>query len=249
MTMQYYRMGHPEYATDQAMARANPMSWDCRYAFPALDCSACGGRCCNSHLRVSPDRIDDPSAFGYIHSLPADHWFAMRPVWAAMIGVDESLIEPGMEVGMPLGELRGRVKHDFNHPLPGLIWVRQAVKDMLTEADATGVDFAPVTLTPTTTRARQHEIPQLWELIVPQQELCDELRQLRMCPMCGGIKGPIYWEMIDNNDLQKSGRDFCCPCVNANLIAVSPRIKELIESARFTNVHFEPARANVYIDH
>jgi hypothetical protein len=192
--------------------------------------------------------VRDPSSFEAVRFLPVDEWMRMRPVWASMAGVDESRLMPGMEVGMPLGELRGRVKHDFNHPLPGLIWVRQAVKDMLTEANATGVDFAPVTLTPTTTRARQHEIPQLWELIVPQQELCDELRQLRMCPMCGGIKGPIYWEMIDNNDLQKSGRDFCCPCVNGNLIAVSPRIKELIESARFTNVHFEPARSDVYVE-
>lgn len=239
--MRLYKLTRPQYATDQEYARRNAVTVAESYWIPGINCEVCGPWATIRRLRVPLPPLADE--FSEVRFLPVADWHKARDGWATRLGVEPAFVKPGMGIGMPSGTCKAPITEDVVHPLPGLIWVAQPVRDALTAAGVTGVSFAPVQLSPECGKVG------FWELVVhgrawrPASNWRPVVTEegLRLCDICGRLGFPSP-DFLAVDEARWDGSDFLNLDLNPNIVVVTERAAEVFTANGFSNVALEPTR-------
>lgn len=227
--MIFYKITHPHYADDEEAGHRNPAVSTATYRVPGISCGSCGPWSSSHRLRVPlPVRLDE---FVGVRFLPTEEWRGARDRWAAMLGVDRSLVEPGAKLGPPTGTCTAVVAEDAVHPIPGEIWVKARVREASSEGRVTGVSFTPVQLPPGCGSKR------LWELVAHGRawRTGSSEETLRACELCGRRAFPSP-RQLSVDEARWDGTDFMFLDGNPNLIVVTERVAEIVALGGFTNL-------------
>lgn len=241
--MLWYVLSHPEYESDQEAWRNNPVRLESRYQLPSVNCDRCGIWASSERIIVSspePGWSEDYRGFSF---LDMDRWRQRVPDWASMLGVDEDRIKPGAVFGNAEGEVSGRITNDVVHPFPGVLWLKEAVRDAIMSAGCAGVSFEPVTLRPKNKRVAELVHPALWEAVVhgeaarsgiaPGSEL--------LCDRCGRTGFPSPGNLTPDED-HWDGSDFVHLDGNPNIVVVTDKVRRVLEARSFSNIRLDPVR-------
>jgi hypothetical protein len=231
--MQFFKLTHPRYPDDGEADRMNPVTSNATHRIPGVVCEVCGTWASSHRLRVAlPSQLEE---FVGVTFLPLPEWTKARNRWAALVGAEPSLVEPGAKLGPPSGTCTALITEDAAHPVPGEIWVSPRVRDALRAARLTGVSFATVQLPP------DCKTGGLEELVVHgrawRRDSSEE--RLRLCEKCErrGFPSPGHL-LVD--EARWDGSDFVYLDHNPNIIVVTERVAEVVTSNGFTNLVATP---------
>jgi hypothetical protein len=140
--VQFFKLTHPTYITDDQFEFRNPVSTASQLQLPGIECPICGRWASSNRLRVGVPAGAQP--FGAEEFVTPAQWMLGREGWARLLGVSADELAPGAEVGPPIGQCTSGIAADVVHPMPGIIWVRQSVREALDHL--AGVSFADVQL-------------------------------------------------------------------------------------------------------
>jgi hypothetical protein len=203
---------------------------------PKIHCPACGVWGIWSRARVPvPDSARVLLADA---ALPVAEWRTKVARWAEALGVAESQLEPGMIVGLPLGEWYGAATTDsVVCPLPGVFWVRSRLRDNLIDLNATGVSLPKVGF-----RGLAPD-DEWFELVVHGRarrvDSTDAGQQL--CAVCGrlGFPDPGFLRV---DEARWDGSDFVCVDRNPNIVLVADRVADALAALHVPGLVMIPVR-------
>lgn len=227
--MQFFKLTHPRYADDEEADRRNPVTSTAVYRIPGMLCEVCGRWASSHRIRVAlPSRLDE---FVGVTFLPVTDWRKARDRWAMLLGVEPASVEPGAEVGPPMGTCTAEITEDAVHPVPGEIWVSSLVRDALAGGGLTGVSFATVAL------SSSCGAQSLVELVVHGRAWRHGSSEetLRLCDNCERRGFPLPRDLrVD--EARWDGSDFVFLDGNPNIVVVTERVAEVVSSKAFSNL-------------
>lgn len=252
--MRFFRLTHPPYSTDTEYARNNPVravvgnTW-----IPGMLCDFCGGRGSSSFLRVEVQNDNNLTALLGGQSLYSEEWHHAVRTISARLGVPAENLEPGMCVGLPIGEIWAPTDSDFVFPQPGLIWVTRRVMELFQIRNIRGVDYCKVVLRPTrdlddctTNNVAQFDdsisatvtkaIPEFWELIIHGRawKVGATAKNIIQCNYCGK-RAPFDFSSIRIDEDRWNRSDFCIVNENPSAVVITGQVHDLLAASRFTN--------------
>lgn len=241
--MVFFRMTSPPYATDMEQMRKNPIgAYGSGYSVPTLQCPICTRWGSADTNRIVLPR--DSELLRRLDSRPLapDEWKIEVHELAVKLGVPEELLTPGAEIGPPKGLIKRTRIHDFLNLGGGLFWVKPHVKDIIEQADFKGIRFVKVHARwSRKVKDPPPEPPDLWELVIQGKawRVGMNKERITICEICGRGSFPDPgWLEVDVS--RWDGSDFFHVDGNPCIDLVTERVKEFIESHRFTNIAFEP---------
>lgn len=232
--MRFFKLTHPEYANDRESVRRNPVTLVRTHYIPSIVCSVCGVWASSVRLRM-PLSSKVASEFQGIRFLSAKDWMQARSRWARLLKVEAERIEPGAVLGPPAGRCSSKIREDVVHPFPGMIWVATRVRKVIEAAKLTGVTFANVRLSPTSCRVPLSELVvhgRAWRRVSPPGKI-------RYCKICGhsDFRSP---KRLAVDEARWDGSDFLELDHNPNIVVVTERVAEIVQSNNFTNIVVTP---------
>lgn len=228
-TLRFFRLTHPEYATDHEDNARNPVESVGSHMIPGINCKVCGVWSSTDRLRVPiPEAADE---FAQIRFLPVEEWSRQRQRWAAVLGVPEQNITPGADIGPPMGVCKRTPKSDAVHPFPGLIWVTPRVMDEFLAANYSGLSFARVEF------SKPLRDVELWEMVVLGRAWREGStpESLVACEICGRMEFPAPKNIVVD-ERQWDGSDFFFVDENPSVIVVTERVAEFVATKAFSNL-------------
>lgn len=247
--MNFYELDAPSYASDAAMTKANPAQYLSTTSLPGVVCEMCGEQWAGSdRVRVDSQtqtlisNILSDAGLGSFISIPFDDFLKIRDVISASTGLQEEILSPGAIIGPPEGEIRNDKLHDFIHPFPGMIWVKEGVKMAFEDAEITGCSFEKVQLRWAGKMKKSVEpLPDLWEFIVRSRawRRGKTLHLSMVCSKCGrtSFHDPEYL-FIDEE--RWDGSDVMSPDNNPNIVIITEKVKVVLDENEFTNYVCRP---------
>lgn len=235
--MNFYELTYPEYISDQAERKNNPVKLLPNISVPSIICDDCGIWSSSERIRRQVELTSKAKEILSNRSIHLNDWNASIKKLSEELGIDYGLLKPGTELGIPRGELANVELHDFIHPFPGLIWVSDVVKDLLLQQKATGVEFCQVDTDFRKARNKTDEIrPKLWEIIVTGKawRRGSNYRNALVCDKCNRtiFRNPEYLQIDEST---WDGSDFITLDLNPNIVIVTERICESLREKGFTN--------------
>lgn len=100
--MQFYKLTHPTYTTDDQFEFRNPVSTASQLRLPRIECPVCGRWASSKRLRVRVPAGAQP--FGPHDFMTPTQWMLSREGWARLLGVRADQLASGAEVGPPMGQ-------------------------------------------------------------------------------------------------------------------------------------------------
>lgn len=234
--MIFYELTHPDYLSDRAYTRHNPVQLLDNERVPSINCEDCGIWSGSERIRKKVNLT--PKAMRIIAQkfVPASNWKEIINDLAFELGVSYDLLRPGAELGSPKGLVVSTVVNDFIHPFPGIIWIKRTVMDALQDAKVTGVDFSPVELYNKKIKERKSKPDDLWELVVNgkawRKGSC--LEAIRECKKCTRKSFPDP-EYLDVDETTWDGSDFLILDLNPNIVIVTEKVQRILGQVGFTN--------------
>jgi hypothetical protein len=237
--MRFHALRHPRYKDDLEREQRNPVHSDSLYCIPGMLCDVCLRRSTSDRLRIPVPGVFIDEFTG-VRFLPPDEWRARVNHWANILGVDASLLTPGMTLGPPRGVTIGFIQEDFVYPLPGLVWVNEKVRRSLQEPRFKGLELPEVELE----RGTEHPVPRLWEIVALGRgwRLGSTQETLTACELCGRRHFPTPG-LIEVDLARWDGSDFFHVDYNPNIVLVTERVREVLEGVGASNIHFEEVKA------
>ncbi len=231
--MRFFKLTHPDYATDQEASLWNSASSTAKYRIPGMSCDVCGPWSSSDRLRVPlPSDVGD---FDGVKFLPVNDWTTRRDTWAQLLGLAPEQITPGAKLGPPTGTGVSSMRGDAIHPVPGEIWVSARLKGATESAGLTGVSFARVQLRP------NPGCGDLWELVIRGRAWRPDstVEKTRLCDVCGrrGFPSP---KNLSVDESRWDGSDFLTLDGNPNIIVVTERVADLLDAGAFANIVAKP---------
>jgi len=231
--MQFFEITNPEYETDHEYAFRNPVWTSAKYALPGINCEVCGTWSSCDRLRVTlPPEAHE---FEEVRFVSVTEWMQARHEWARLLGVNVDDLAPGADFGPPMGTCRSAITEDVVHPIPGEIWVRRSVRTVLERAHLVGVSFADVQLT------GECDHVELAEIVVHGRawRKGSTPENIRLCDICGrtGFPSPKYLAV---DETRWDGSDFVILDGNPNIVVVTERVADVINTHAFSNLVVEP---------
>ncbi|WP_437962693.1 double-CXXCG motif protein (plasmid) [Sorangium sp. So ce119] len=226
--MQFFKLTHPEYQSDQEDNSRNPVISTAVYRIPGISCNLCGPWSSSDRLRIPlPSKADE---FLGVRFLPLRDWKLARDEWANLLHASPDDLTPGVELGPPMGTCTAAIQEDAVHPIPGQVWIGSRVRDALVAAGLSGVSFAHVDLP-----ADCGEV-EMWELVVHGRawRRGSTGDSIRLCEVCGrrGFPSP---KDLSVDETRWDGSDFVLLDHNPNIIVVTDRVAKVI-NASFSNL-------------
>lgn len=235
--MEFFELTHPDYETDQAHSRHNPVQLKVDYYVPGIICEVCGNEWGSSdRVRVQLPQTQSVLDLLDGHSFPSTEWFRTIDHLSKALGVPKEMLRPGAQIGPPRGTLRHLRFGSFIHPFPGQMWVVSEVVDVLKANHASGVDFFPVEISlGNKLKKISAAVPKLWELVITGHawRLGHDLARITDCHHCGRRIFPEpKWLTVDES--RWDGSDFLNLDLNPNMVFVTKRVADLFEKHQFT---------------
>lgn len=226
--MQFFKLTHPEYQSDQESDFRNPVTSTAIYRVPGMSCILCGTWSTSDRIRIRLPPTAD--VFLGERHLPVDEWQAARDEWAKLLNISPGDLTPGAELGPPRGACTAAIQEDAVHPVPGQIWVSSRVRSAFFAEKLSGVSFARV------------ELPvdcgefDVWELVVHGRawRTGSTADSIRLCDVCGrrGFPSP---KDLSVDEARWDGSDFVLLDHNPNIIIVTDRVASALD-AIFSNL-------------
>jgi hypothetical protein len=256
-------MRMPLYESDAVDDAKNPVISAPPYSVPGIICERCGKWGTSSRVRL-PFSSALAAYFKERPFYPRDSWEAQQAQWAATLGIPPDRLEPGAELGPPIGILYQAIREDVVHASPGQMFVQERVASAIRESQLTGVELWQVQLAPASpgqsrscasiepdSRVEVGAAPVSLEEQVRNALLFElhvtgkawrqgsALETLRLCKLCGrlGFPQPKYLSV----DVERwDGSDFFHVDLNPNIVLVTARARDLFETQGFSNCDFVP---------
>ena len=238
--MLFYRLSHPKYRTDREYDKFNSIRTIENFHIPSIVCENCGIWASSDRIRT---KLDDSKLeeFREICFLEAKDWYELRPRWAEILEIEESVISPGAAISRPEATIFEEGFPDVLHPFPGQMIVRELVFKILSKYDLTGVDCFPVISNwGDGLDTFADNPPKLWELIVSGvawRQGVDEY-SIIACPICKRTDYPNKPLLIDQTKWDR--QDFFHIDCNSNMVVVTDKVRVLFGSFGISNVAFFP---------
>lgn len=228
--MQFYKLTHPTYITDDQFEFRNPVSTASQLRLPGIECPVCGRWASSNRLRVGVPAGAQP--FGPQEFVTPAQWMLGREGWARLLGVSADELAPRAEVGPPMGQCTSEIAEDVVHPMPGIVWVRRSVREAMNPL--TGVSFADVQLDG---ECDAH----LAELVIHGRawRRGSTTESLQLCHVCGRTGFPNPRD-LSVDEARWDGSDFITVDDNPNIVIVTERVALVLDAHRFSNVAVEP---------
>jgi len=244
--MRFYKLTHPDYATDRAADMANPIRMVNELYVPGITCSACGESWASSdRVRVSVPKTSDLRAYLTGKCLPESEWRAFAEKLRRELTIPSWMkVTPGAQIGLPTGELSTSQIPDMMHPFPGQIIAQNHVVQALEKEKLTG--FFPVRVQVRWServmdRDRDAPAPELYELLVKgvAWRVGVDTNTITICPRCGRtVFANVAHFDIDTN--RWDGSDFFHVDQNPNIILVTERVCMTLAEYNYTNYTCAP---------
>lgn len=235
--MNFYELTYPQYASDQAERKNNPVKLIPNISIPAIVCDDCGLWSSSKRIRRNVELTSKSKEILNNKNIHADDWNSSMRVLSEELKIDIESLKPGAELGMPRGIIANVEMPHFVHPFTGVIWITDSVKDVLTENMATGVEFCEVDIELKKGKVKSEQtLPRLWEIVVLGKAWRKGFNYENSiaCKKCGRTKflDPDFLK-IDESTWDQS--DFFLVDLNPNIIVVTERICELFKKNNFNN--------------
>jgi hypothetical protein len=231
--MLFFKLTHPVYASDQDANNRNPiLSW-ASHRIPGILCDICGPWSSSSRLRVPLPSV--ANEFIGVNFLSVKDWKEASDRWANLLKIDKTLLEPGAVIGQPMGKCIFTPTEDVVHPMPGQIWISDRVRKVFERENFSGVTFAEVYLTP------KCETTSFSELVAQgrARRSISTINNIQICDVCGRRNFPSPNNLIlDTTSWDRS--DFFLLDNNPNILVVSKRVVDVLNSNGFSNVIATP---------
>jgi hypothetical protein len=242
--MKLYLMGEPEYSSDIAFSRNNPVVYTSDFWLPLLHCNQCGKTWSgDGSLYISQERKQ--IVMNYLESIKISgntleypEWEKMTKVLSSLTGIEDSLIRPTMSVGPPQGLLRNEPKHQILYPAPRHVWISSSLKMRLEEEGITGVKYHKVHLS-YGPKVRDSKDPiTLWEMEIPNTlyRKGTVTEDIFVCGQCKRKKYPKHEMIIDGDKM--NGYDINVIDYNSAYTLVTEKVKNIFQNDNISNVKF-----------
>lgn len=234
--MRFYRLDHPDYDSDYAWSRANPINTDTGMSLPGITCSVCGqtwGGVGRHYYNIA-----DPELRKRLNPwpLPEAEWLTLAQAVRTHIGLPNDFVfVPGDRLGPPVAELTSSRVKDFLHTgWPGVV-VKAPVLEALERASLTG--FTPVRLDirwGKRVKDAHLEPPELYELVITGKGWGQGIEE-QSCVKCQHCRriGGFHWRPVDESRLD--GSDFFNIDLNPMILIVTDRARDVLAQHQFTN--------------
>jgi uncharacterized protein CXXCG len=234
--MKFFRLKDPGYASDTALARANPVVLEPQALLPSIDCDCCDLWSTIESIRLSFDALT-LDRFRDIRILERDRWMEERPGWARSLGVAEEQLRPGIKLGLPRGRLTGPLMEEVVHPFPGYIWVGERAHELLMKSGLTGMELLPAELV----SPSEYGAPLLWEIGVRGVgwRVGTSEEDLVECNACGKRQFPNPKTLTVDAE-RWDGSDFFRLDRNHGMTFVTERVRDFFQTHHLGNVLFQP---------
>lgn len=235
--MNFYVLTYPEYISDQAERKNNPVKLIPNISIPSIVCEDCGIWSSSERVRRKVEFTSKAKEILKNKCVHVNDWDALIKDLSFELKIDIDLLKPGAELGIPRGEIVKFGLHDFIHPFPGITWVSHSVKDMLFQNKATGVEFCEVDIDYRKIKSKVDVKEQkLWEIVVKGKAWRKGINYENSlaCPKCNRtvFRNPEYLQIDEST---WDGSDFFTLDLNPNIIVVTERIYEILKQSSFTN--------------
>jgi hypothetical protein len=236
--MEFYKITHPYYETDQEHDAANPIRMIEDTWLPGVICPICGETWAGSRRLYLP--INDLELQQHLSGgpIPLSEWNELaRKVHIALSLPDEFQLEPGDVLGTPIGELQSIEILDFLHPFPGQFIVQAHVIAALQQKKLTGFRLVPFKVSwSKKIKPPYPELPTLYELVVTGNAWRVDIgeEQIIACHACGRRKFP-HPEWLRVDERRWDGSDFFNVDHNPNIVFVTERVCSTLSQYGFTN--------------
>lgn len=235
--MNFYELTYPEYISDQAERKNNPVNLLPNISVPSIVCDDCGIWSSSVRIREKVELTSKAKDIIKKRMIHVSEWDVIIKELSEELNIDYELLKPGTELGVPRGEIANVNLHDFVHPFPGLIWVNESVKEFLVQQKATGVEFCEVDADFRKAKNKTDKTNQkLWEIVVTGKAWRKGINyeDTLVCRKCNRtiFQNPEYLQVDES---KWDGSDFVRLDFNPNIIVVTERIYELLRDNVFTN--------------
>ena len=239
----FYSLTRPDYNSDYALERCNPIFMKPEAMMPRVYCEKCGEWSSSDRLRMKLP--SDPRKLGLstpdnIRLLPLAEWLIYREKLALQLNINPDALSPGEKLGMPKAELRSTTLPDFLYHIPGIMVVQESVAQSIWEQRFTGVQLIPVECRwGKRVKDQQQPVPNIYEINVTGSGWRVGVNEetIRICEECGRDIFPDTRYDIDEERWDKS--DFFILDKNPNFTMITERVCNLFQQKGFTNYRCE----------
>ena len=110
-----YQFTYPDYETDSAEDRENPVILHDENHIPSINCEDCGTWTASTARIWCATTDTQRQPFAEIQFLPRLQWQQEAPAWAELLGVPLGTIAPGAAIGVPPACHHHDTPNDFLH--------------------------------------------------------------------------------------------------------------------------------------
>lgn len=240
----FYTLTHPDYETDHAAERMNPLRQIERAWIPGIRCRYCNQTWAGSRKLYLPLPNGDIRQRLIPSPLENETWQDLvRAMRQALNLPDDFVFRPGDELGVPRYELLSTTVPDLLHPFPGTIVVTEKVEQALREAALTG--YRPLSVAVrwgARFKQNRHPPPSLWGLHIHGQAGRIGSRFMTDCEHCGRTRLQVVGTSLDRSRWDNT--DFFHIDINPNIVGVTERVCDLLASHRFSNYRCLPLNSS-----
>jgi len=236
--MRFFRLEHPEYASDTTYSRKNPIAWVHQYVVSGTICPLCGAWAGNRRIYVP---VEDPNLKkllkGKPSPIPLEKWNYLFNRSIESLQVPPGLqLQPGDKLGEPIGKITNDRVSDFIFPWEGGILVTEKTKDIIIESKLTGCQFTKIELVDKrSNKVPEKQLPTIYVLIVTGR--IKPPTNVERCPVCGRFTANYSIELNEDN---WDGNDFLIDENYPELIFVTERVYAVFKEKDLRNFQCRP---------
>jgi len=240
--MNFFRLHTPNYATDQAMRRANPIEPRPASTIPGMICSACHetwGGFHETFIRVPENFLD---------TRLQDPWPILESEWSVLVADVRSALGLSLDVELRPGDRLGIPDYfvkptdsDFLFYL-GSPFVSQRVSEALINATITGPEPIAARLTwHPRVKDKAGPLPSLYGLKIHGRGWREgmDLDTITVCSHCKRRVFPNPNTLVIDTD-RWDGSDMFILDLNSGYVIVTERVGDLFSANGFTNYRLTP---------
>lgn len=238
--MRFFRLDPPDYESDSAYSRNNPIEWTQQYVVPGVICPECGawgGRrrlflavedmTLKKRLRLSP------------YPISLEEWksLASRIIESVATASDYDP-EPGDELGDPTAKITSNKVPDFIFLWRGGILITEKTRNIIIKSELTGCQFLKVELTDKRSKkSRENPLPSLYVLLVTGR--INSPIKVDRCSICGRLRETYSVEL---SEASWDGNDFIIDENYPDLVFVTERACAVFKQNELNNYQCKPIK-------
>lgn len=244
----FYRLSKPDFYSEREDKKQNPVTMYRYFSLPGVYCDACNNYWASSDkLRADEGTAEkarqcmaqiDKYLMKDERSWHIDDFYRAVHEVSNITGISETVLSPGLVMGLPIAEVSREITEDVVHPFSGVFWVNSRTKQAFETAGISGIHFVRVHAQWT---RKPHLVTdselELWEIVVTGHAWRpgSTIESLTDCTKCGRmdfpnpkrlVPDPARWDRTDVFHVDR----------NPNIVLVTQKVVDVLEQHKISNL-------------